>query len=166
MGMYDHLRVEAALPAPEHQERSFQTKSLACSLSDYTITADGRLLVRQVEYERTPEEEMPYYGTEAWERGGFARIIGALRERSARDVTLTDFHGDIIFSTTVNAPDHALFAINLREGTTSILEANGTTTPIERVSVHYKARFTDGRLQWIRRITEAESYQEFGAERW
>lgn len=70
MGMYDHLRVEAALPDPEHQDRSFQTKSLECSLSDDTITADGRLLVRQVEYERTPEEEMPYYGAEAWERAG------------------------------------------------------------------------------------------------
>lgn len=79
---------------------------------------------------------------------------------------LADFHGDIIFSTTVNAPDHALFAISLREGTPSILEANGTATPIERVSIRYKARFTDGRLQCIRRITAAESYQEFGAERW
>src|SRR5262245_7641527 len=41
MGMYDHLRVETALPDPELQERIFQTKSLACALLDYTITHDG-----------------------------------------------------------------------------------------------------------------------------
>jgi hypothetical protein len=58
--------------------------------------------------------------------------------------------------------DDAVFAINFREGTTSVFEADGTTTPIQQVTVSYKARFSDGWLQWIRRITEAESYREFG----
>lgn len=46
MGMCDHLCVEAALLDPEHLECSFRTKSRACSLSDYTVTADGRLRQR------------------------------------------------------------------------------------------------------------------------
>lgn len=59
MGMFDNLRVEAPLPDPEYQERTFQIKSLECSLSDYTITHEGRLVLREVEWEATPEEEMP-----------------------------------------------------------------------------------------------------------
>ncbi len=139
---------------------------MECSLSDYTITRDGRLVLRQVEWEATPDEERPYYGTEQWEQGGLFRLCGMLREKSAQDVTRDDFHGDIIFYDTVNAPNDALFAINFREGTTSIFEADGTTTRIDPILAHYRARFTDGRLQWIRRITSEQSYAEFGAGRW
>ncbi len=159
MGMFDNVRVEAPLPDPEYQERTFQTKSLECSLSDYTITCEGRLVLREVEWEATPEEEMPYYGTPEWEQGGLVRLFGYMREKSSRDVVLDDFHGDIIFYKTVNA-------INFREGTTSVFEADGTTTPIQPVTVSYKARFSDGWLQWVRRISEAESYREFGGEGW
>ncbi len=166
MGMFDHVRVHAALPDHAYQDRTFQTKSLECSLSDYTITRDGRLVLREVEWEATPKEEMPYYGTPEWERGGLVRFCGMIREKSARDVILDDFHGDIIFYQTVNAPDDALFAINFQDGTTSVLETDGTTTPIQPVTVYYKARFTNGWLQWIRRITSEESYQEFGGGRW
>ena len=166
MGMFDNLRVEAPLPDPEYQERTFQTKSLDCSLSDYTITRDGRLVLRQVEWEMTPEEERPYYGTEMWERGGFFHLCGMARARSARDVTLDAFHGDIIFYETVNAPDDALFAIDFRAGTTSVLEADGTATPIQPIVVYYQARFTDGRLQWIRRVTQEEADAGRGADGW
>ncbi|NJO82267.1 MAG: hypothetical protein HC828_05290 [Blastochloris sp.] len=66
----------------------------------------------------------------------------------------------------MNAPNGAIFAINFQEGTTSVMETDGTTTPIQPVTVYYKARFTDGRLQRIRRISEAESYREFGGGGW
>lgn len=89
-----------------------------------------------------------------------------LREKSVRDVILDDFHGDIIFYDMVNAPNSAVFAINFQEGTTAVLEADGASTPIEPVTVYYKARFTDGWLQWLRRISEAESYREFGGGGW
>ena len=165
MGMFDHVRVLAPLPAPEYQD-TFQTKSLECSLSEYTITHEGRLVLREIEWEATPEEEMPYYGTPEWERGGIVRCFGMLREKAARDVTPDDFHSDIIFYNTVNARDDTVFAINLNQGTTGVLEADGTTTPITPIMVYYKARFTDGWLQWIRRITREESYQESGTGRW
>jgi hypothetical protein len=115
MGMYDNLHIEAPLPDPEYQERTFQTKSLECSLSDYTITRDGHLVLRQVEWETTPEAERPFYGTEQWERGGLFQLCGMLREASSRYVTLDEFHGDIVFYDTVNAPDDALFAIDFRK---------------------------------------------------
>jgi hypothetical protein len=81
---------------------------------------------------------MPYYGTPEWERGGIVRLFGMVREKSARDVILDDFHGDIIFYDSVNAPNGAIFAINFQEGTTSVFEADGTTTPIKRVMAYYK----------------------------
>jgi hypothetical protein len=166
MGMYDNLHIKAPLPDPEYQERTFQTKSLECSLSDYTVTRDGHLVLRQVEWETTPEAERPFYGTEQWERGGLFQLCGMLREASSRYVTLDEFHGDIVFYDTVNAPDDALFAIDFRAGTISLLEADGTATSIEPIVVYYKARFTDGRLQWIRRVTREQSYHEFDADRW
>ena len=163
MGMFDNLRIEAPLPDPELQDRTFQTKSLECCLSDYTITHDGRLVLRHVEWEVTPEEERPFYGTEQWQHGGLFQICGMLREVSSREVTLHDFHGDIVFCTTVNAPDDAMFAIDFRARTTAVFEADGTTTPIKPVVVYYKARFADGRLQWIRRITREEADRAFDA---
>lgn len=166
MGMFDTLRIHASLPDPEYQDRTFQTKSLACDLSDYTITRDGWLVRREVQWEATPEEEMPYYGTKEWERGGLARFAGMLREQSAQDVILDDFHGDIFFYDTINAPEGALFAIDFRAGTTAVLEADGTATPIAPVTVYYQARFTDGRLQWIRRITQAEADRDRGYGQW
>jgi hypothetical protein len=165
MGMFDNLRVEAALPDPAYQDRTFQTKSLECGLSDYTISIEGRLVLREVEWEATPEEAMPYYGTPEWEQGGIVRFVGCMREKSSRDVMLDDFHGNIIFYDTVNTPNGAMFAINFQAGTTSVCESDGTTTPIQPVMVYYKARFSHGWLQWIRRITQEVAYQEFRSGR-
>ena len=108
------LRVEVPLPDPAYQERTFQTKSLACSLSDSTITREGRLKLREVEWAATPEEELPYYGTLEWEQGEIVRLFGWLHEKSARDGILDDFQGDIIFYDTVNAPKGAVFVINFQ----------------------------------------------------
>jgi hypothetical protein len=43
MGMFDNLKVEAPLPVPSMQDRTFQTKSLDRELADYVITAAGEL---------------------------------------------------------------------------------------------------------------------------
>ncbi len=45
------------------------------------------------------------------------------------------------------------FLINVQEGTTSFAETDGGNTIFEPIMVYYKARFSDGWLQWIRRIT-------------
>lgn len=119
-----------------------------------------------MEWEATREEEMPYYGTEEWERGGIWRVIGLMREKSARDVTLEEFYGDIYFHGTVNAPDGALFAIDFRADTTSVLEADGSSTPIKPVDVYYRACGDKGQLQWSWRISAEESYQEVRGRHW
>ena len=54
MGMFDHLRCEMPLPdgrcAPEVE---FQTKSIWCGLSRFTITAAGRLIYHRRRSENT-----------------------------------------------------------------------------------------------------------------
>ena len=164
--MFDSIRVEAALPDPAYQDRTFQTKSLDCTLSDYTITRDGNLVVRQVELEAIPSEELPDYGTAAWERGGVARFAGRMRTKSVQLVTLDDFHGDIVFYDIIKAPDVVNDAINLRKKTTSTFEEGVTSMPLEPISVYYKARFTDGKLQWIRSISAQEADTTVGSGRW
>jgi hypothetical protein len=134
MGLYDHLCVEATLPDPELQERT---------LLDYTITHDGRL-IETVHEGHFVDDEAAFFKMR-FERTG------------EHVVELSDFHGDIVFYVTVNAPDEAIYAINFKEGTTSLITADGTTTSFEPVLVYYKARFTDGRLAWIRRISREEA---------
>jgi hypothetical protein len=141
--MYYHLRVEAPLPDPQLQERTFQTKSLACALLDYTITHDGRLI------------ETVHEGHFADDETAFLKMH--LEKTGEHRVGHGDFHGDIVFYVTANAPDEAIYAINFKEGMTSIFAADGTTSPFEPVVVYYKARFTDGHLAWIRRISREEA---------
>lgn len=131
MGMYDELRCEYPLPDGIVQDKWFQTKSFDCALDRYTITRDGRLILHQVRYEAVPEEERPYYGTPKWETMPFARMIGSLRSIPVGDIELP-FHGDVIFYTSMgDGPDRERF--------------------------EYRARFTEGRLQWLKR--EKEGYR-------
>lgn len=54
MGMFDEIVVRYPLPDPEAQKEVFQTKSLACLLRRYYITATGLLTLHQ--------EPVPYHG--------------------------------------------------------------------------------------------------------
>jgi len=128
MGMFDELRCEFPLPDPIVQDEIFQTKDLERLLDRYTITSDGRLILHQVRYEEVPEKERPYYGTPEWKRGGLIQFLGSLRPVPVGAVEIP-FHGDIVFYTFLeNRPEKEWF--------------------------EYRARFTDGRLQWIRREEE------------
>jgi hypothetical protein len=126
MGMFDELHCEFPLPDAAVQDEVFQTKSFERLLDRYTITGDGRLILHQVRYEEVPEEERPYYGTPEWEQGGLFRLCGSMRAVPVGDVEVL-FHGDIVFYTSLeDRPGRQWF--------------------------EYRARFTDGRLQWIRRV--------------
>ena len=128
MGMFDELHCEFPLPDAVVQNKEFQTKSFECLLDRYTITSDGRLILHQVEYEPVPEEERPHYGTPEWEKNPLAQIMGSLRSVPIGDVEIP-FHGDVIFYTSLgNGPDSERF--------------------------EYRARFTEGQLQWIKRQRE------------
>jgi hypothetical protein len=56
MGLYDRIRCEYPLPDGFARTNGWQTKDLECALLDYTITADGRLVL-------DPDEEVPFTGT-------------------------------------------------------------------------------------------------------
>ena len=130
MGMFDELKCEYKLPDPVVQEETFQTKSFDCLLDSYTITRDGRLIHHQVRYESVPEEERPCYGTSEWEQSEFAHLIGSLKAVPIGDVEIP-YHGDVYFYTSI-----------------------GSRETGDYEWFEYQARFTNGRLKWIRRVSE------------
>lgn len=94
MGMFDWVHCDYPLPGkPEGLRLSFQTKDLDNQMDTYTITAEGRLLKRCVEWEDTPADELPYKDEP---EGSFARLFGCMREKSA-EIVDTNYHGDLIF---------------------------------------------------------------------
>lgn len=128
MGLYDELECEYPLPDGEVQDEIFQTKSLNRALERYTLTADGRLIWHRVRYEPVPEAERPYYGTPEWDASPLRRWFGAWRAVPVREVAVA-YHGDIVFYTGVGSPRDEGYAW-----------------------YEYRARFTEGRLQGIRRV--------------
>jgi hypothetical protein len=130
MGMFDELKCEYPLPDAAVQEETFQTKSLNRVMDRYTITQEGRLILHKVRYEVVPEEEREYYGTPEWDEKPFVRIFGMLRSIPVGDVEIP-YHGDIAFYTSTGSRE---------EGDFEWFE--------------YQARFTEGRLQSIRRVPE------------
>jgi hypothetical protein len=128
MGMFDELNCEYPLPDAEVQDKLFQTKSLECLMERYTISRDGRLIHHKVRYEAVPEEERPYWGTPEWDESPLTRMIGFLKAVPVGNVEVA-YHGDIYFGTTVGSRE---------EGNLEWYE--------------YQARFTEGRIQWIRRV--------------
>lgn len=132
MGMFDTITCEYPLPdGYDARAVQFQTKDLDNSLLHYTITADGRLVAHRVEYEATPPEEQPLYGTPAWEAGGLARMLGMLRPKRTWDEEVP-YHGDITFyCTNVTAAGPEGFA---------------TEQDAPRDDREYTARFTEGRV--------------------
>lgn len=130
MGMFDEIKCEYQLPDPVVQEETFQTKSFERLLDRYTITCDGRLILHQVRYESVPEEERPYYGTPEWKQSEFTHLIGSMQAVPIGDVEVP-YHGDVYFYTSIgsrDAGDYEWF--------------------------EYQVRFTEGRLQWIKRVGE------------
>lgn len=165
MGMFDYILIEGhELPgiAPERLERAhtseeeggredlagkpvvFQTKDLENCLGTYVVK-DGRLYERIYEHEDVPEEERPYYGKPEWDEGGpvfgkdFYRRSGSRRVVGHHDRDL-EYHGDLVFYATKK--DLGL-AGEYRMGL-----------------VDFRARFTEGDLQWIRPYDEDEAGPE------
>src|SRR5919199_863327 len=127
MGLFDEITCKYPLPDPVVQDEIFQTKSFDPIMDRYTITEDGRLILHSVRYESVPEEERPYYGTPEWDKP-LGQLIGFMRSVPTGDVEIP-YHGDIVFYTSIGSHE---------EGTFEWFE--------------YKARFTEGRLQWIKRL--------------
>ena len=126
--MFDELKCDYPLPDAVVQEATFQTKSLECIMDSYTITQDGRLVLHRVRYEMVPEEARPFYGTPEWEGSGLLQLIGSLKAVPMGDEEVP-YHGDVTFYT-----------------------STGTWEAADYEWFEYQARFTEGRLQWIKRV--------------
>lgn len=152
MGMYDYIKCEYPLPDAHMQDALFQTKDTeAMYLEHYTITRDGKLVHHGVAYGETPPEERPYYDPEI---KGFKSAVdefcGSISETPTGDIEIP-YHGDVYFYTSVG-----WFA----DGTKTYRISDGqgqrvTDGPWESATeewFEYQARFTNGRVEWIRRV--------------
>ena len=127
MSMFDNIQCEYPLPDtgyPVSPGHTFQTKSLGRALDEYTITADGRLILNKVRWESVPDEERPYYGTPEWENV-WAKLAGSLRTVPVGDEEVL-YHGDVYFYDVFSSRDGS-----------------------EEAWIEYKARFTEGGLSRI-----------------
>lgn len=102
MGLYDTVTFESGLDISfpdldfDPFEINWQTKTLARQrpcMDTYRITADGRLLKEECEYESVPEEERPRYDEEleGFERP-LDRGLGSLR-KIHHGWSDTEYHG-------------------------------------------------------------------------
>ena len=144
--MFDEIRCEYPLPESGYRlppGHTFQTKSLGSRLDNYTITADGRLILHKVRRERVPEEERPYYGTPEWEDNPRHRLLGSTRTVPVGDEEIS-YHGDIYF--------YDSFAVRNEPGL---------------MRIEYKARFTEGRLSRIEiaDVNELQKYENVVSSR-
>ena len=99
MGMFDYVKCDAPLlvtipDGPEYDKPRWQTKDFDNAMGTYTITAEGRLFREVVEWERTPEDELPEKDAP---EGSLLRMFGCVRAKSRTNVAMPDYHGDVFF---------------------------------------------------------------------
>lgn len=145
MGMFDDITVKYPLPDTEAQGLSFQTRSLDNLMDHYIITEDGRLIKEHWDYENTPEEEKPFPN----DANPLKALFGSMRrvEGSYRRIDM-EYHGDVIFYGDEYHEDPPV--LNPIPG-----EEGGHRGPSGEW-YEYRARFSDGKLSWIRRIPNVE----------
>jgi hypothetical protein len=73
MGMFDTVYCQYPLPDARHQDLEFQTKDLECLLHTYTITLDGRLVLKVRRRDGEPDHEIE------WPLHGDLRIYTSIR---------------------------------------------------------------------------------------
>jgi L-lactate dehydrogenase len=145
MGMFDEIHCNYQLPQnpPDWVKNArFQTKDLENLLDEYTITAEGRLIHHCKEYEWVKDDEHPL--------GAYMRPIKEWNED-------TGYHGDLVFYTNNITSSDGKGHFGIVAGTDE-----------RPLSFEYKARFTDGQVQWIRLVRHedlAQKWQEYHKER-
>jgi len=91
MGMFDYIRCEA--PLPDGFKGELQTKDFDCEMVEHLITADGRLMLEQIDsVEEVPKAERPYPDAPEGSSMSFVGCIRTIRSRHQ-----SDFHGVIRF---------------------------------------------------------------------
>ena len=127
MGMFDEIRMEYPVPDSEVQDHWFQTKDFHCIMDRYTVSKDGRLIHHKVRYERATEQSDA-------DKSSSERDKKPIWEwPSLVEVPLGDedinYHGDIRIITCLESDDSD-----------------------DRISYQYLVRFTEGIVQWVKRL--------------
>jgi hypothetical protein len=122
--------VRSELPLPDGFAGELQSKDFDCAMTTVLIRADGRLMIEDSDWETVPPAERPYP-----DPADPCHFIGSMRtvNRRWRDL---DYHGDFTFY-----------------GNEGCFNA-GTAIWHE-----YTARFSEGRLSWIRCVPEPATEQ-------
>jgi len=105
MGMFDDIKCEYTLPDNTAKVKDFQTKSFGDGfvggfMDNYTITANGELVLHKVAYEVVEEKDRPYYGTPEW-KNPFMQICGSIRAVPRGDKVI-NYNGTINIYTDLN----------------------------------------------------------------
>ncbi len=129
MGMFDEIECQYPLPdnPPDWVKNDrFQTKNFDNLLDLYTITPEGDL-IRHCDEREYIEDATAFLGHRT-------RIIREWQET-------VEFHGDIVFYTSNIQSSSGGGQYGLRADTGDV-----------PLIFEYKARFTEGKLQWIRAL--------------
>ena len=105
MGMFDNVKCEYPLPdtPPSVQADVFQTKSFGDGftggfMDDYTITADGELVLHKTTWELVEEKDRPYYGKPEWDKNPLMQVAGSMKSIPVGD-EIIKHHGVITIYT-------------------------------------------------------------------
>ena len=128
MGVFYTIKVNVPLEGLTDKERDkiwWQSKTFE-SWGDLIITAEGRLF--EYDYENVPEDERPHCkGKRPEERSDLDKLAGCIRKAPLRPENDKNYHGDLNF-------------YGCKDG---LGKGEG---------FDFIARFSDGQLQWIKRI--------------
>lgn len=138
MGMFDYVRCDVPLPDGWEADE-LQTKDLECQMTTAWITAEGRLLVEDFEYEPVPEDELPYKDHPS----PIMRFVGCLQKTNRRWRDL-NYHGMLEFYG-IEQPETARGrVVRYVDGNVIDHETGEVLGPA--ISHDYTAKFTDGKL--------------------
>ena len=126
MGMFDYVKCEAPLPDGWQPNGLLQTKDFDCEMVTHVITAEGRLMLEQIdETQLVPKAERPYPNEPDDSLLGMCGMM-----RTIRSVHDSNFHG--------------------------VMRFYGSEGPGFDGAWHeYQAKFTDGRLVNIEAVEES-----------
>lgn len=143
MGMYDHVELPEDIDLPgfpddeDPSEHTWQTKDFHCVMTTYRITEDGRLEEELWHSEEVPKEERPFPDADP-EEEPFKALMGSVN-RVNDGWEEKDFHGVMNFCTIIyeEAPE----------------DYDPLEDERENEFYDYEAKFTDGELEEIRRVS-------------
>lgn len=128
MGMYDEIKCEYQLPSSSKvvQNELFQTKEFDCSIDRYIITKKGELFLQKSSWITIPEKKISY-GKQGY-KIPIGKFAGSLKIKYLPKKKIK-YHGDIRFYTSLG--EHKSKDFRWYE---------------------FCARFTNGKLEWIKRL--------------